>query len=803
MHKRLLLCLFCGLFILSLTACGEPDAQTALLPILPTPTLPARPTTAVTPVGSRTDFLVVAVDVPYEPFTSFNAFGEVQGVFADLLAVIATNAGLDYEFVVTPYEGALSGLGKDFNAVMSTATLPATPLPGITYTLPFLEIGQVMLVLADNRTLQTPQDLQPGTAVGVQAFSHGYEAARTLLGLSEADIFVYPDTLQVVKALIDESVTAVILDHFSATQFALTYPEQLKIVGGLESDAWVSRQSYTLALAADNPVLLERINEAIAQMQRNTAVTATLQSWLVPDVQNIDVGESRVGTPTNELVIGIAGQLHDLDPAGPPDLISWEIKTNVMSGLYRFTADNQLLPTLAADAPTISPDGLEYTIRLRPDLHFPDGRTLTADDVKWSIDRAAVAGTGSFLINAYLKDSNDDGFADADAVQVLDSLTVKFTLQAPTGFFPSLLAIPPYYPVSRDCYADVFDPQSICGGIGPYTIVSWEAGERLRLQANPNWPGSAPVFSHIQIRFYGDAVALRRSLIEFQSIDIAWTGLPYNDYASLRDQDIDGDGTADLIGWEGPAIFKSYLIFEQANPPWDNIKVRQAAAYAIDREALARDVFAGSRLPLYSPAPDQIPGHLPTLPQRDLAQARSLLLEAGYSQSVPLPITIWYLNDGRYSPQEEAYANALKAQLEETGVFQVTLSGAPWEIFQTQIFSCSYPAYLLGWPSPGSPTSYPDIASWTDFFVQNTDRVFCSNYESAEMTRLLTAANAATDPATRLSLYGQIQTLWAKELPTLDLTQEPRHLLSLAKISGVSQDAFGLLHYDTLNKTTP
>jgi len=175
-------------------------------------------------------------------------------------------------------------------------------------------------------------------------------------------------------------------------------------------------------------------------------------------------------------------------------------------------------------------------------------------------------------------------------------------------------------------------------------------------------------------------------------------------------------------------------------------------------------------------------------------------MEAGYSPAKPLAVTIWYLNDGRYTPLEETYAAAIKTQLEETGIFQVTLSGAPWETFRTQIAQCNYPAYLLGWPSPGQPVNYPDLSGWTDFFVQNTDTTFCSNYESEAMTKLVTQAREELNPAVRQALYEQIQQLWAEELPTLELTQEQRFALSLTNVDDVRIDALGLLHYEVLTK---
>lgn len=469
-----------------------------------------------------------------------------------------------------------------------------------------------------------------------------------------------------------------------------------------------------------------------------------------------------------------------------------------MSGLYRFNAESQLEPLLASALPLVSEDKLEYTIPLRAGLRFPDGSEFTADDVKWSLNRAG--GLGNFLVNTYLKDSNEDNFADEDAVQVIDPMTVKIIVKEPTAAFPAILTAPPFFPISSECYSDAGDPGSTCGGIGPYTVVNWALNDRMRLRANADWPGEPkPAFENITVKFYPDPTAMRRSLVEFRSVDLAWTGLPYQDFVDLSAVDSDGNGP-DYNAWVGPSTFKSYIIFEQTTAPWDSERVRQAAALALDREALAA-VFAGARLPLLSPVPDDVPGHLATMPTRDLDRARELLRQEGYTAEEPLPIILWFVNDGRYSSVEEQYANTIKAQLEETGVFQVEVAGAGWDEFRLQISQCGYPAYLLGWPSPGQPTSYLDATSWTDFFVTNTNRVFCSNYESEEMTELVAAARAELADGPRLEAYGAIQQLWAEELPTLPLTQEPRRAISLPTIDGVRVDAWGMMHYEWLRKS--
>lgn len=804
-RARLILALLAVAFTLALAACSEAPEEPGLAPPATAEPLP----TADLPVErGRRDFIVVATDAPLPPFTDFDQFGTITGFNSGVMQTIAARAGLDYEFVVTPNEGVLAsiaaGSARDFDAVMSALVIPDIPAPGIAFTEPYLEIGQVILVLADENEIQSAGDLRPGMAIGVLPDSDSFDSAVEI-GLAEGDLFTaYERPSQLIQALIDESVDAVIVDSFMGEYFATTFPEQLKLLAGPEGrPAWLDSRAYGMAVAADNTELLNRLNEAIAALDTEGELDRLAVTWLLAEenaAAAVDPGESRIGTPGSELFIGVVGSFTDMDPASlTVDFISWEIKQNSMSGLYRIGPDSTVEPLLAADLPTVSEDKLEYTIPLRSGLLFPDGTDFTAEDVKWSIDRAA--GMGNFLVNAYLKDANEDNFADGDAVQIVDPLTVKIVLKQPTAFFPAILASPPYSPISSNCFAPTADPTSTCGGIGPYTIVGWTPNDRLRLAANPGWPGSpSPAFPNLMIRFFNDVESMERSLVEFASVDLAWTGLPFANYVSLSEQDIDGDGDPDLRPWEGPSTFKSYLIFDQAVEPWDSKLVRQAAALALDREALARDVFGGARLPLLSPVPNDIPGHLATLPARDLERARALLLQEGYSASVPLDITIWYVNDGRYSPVEEAYANAIKAQLEETGVFKVTVNGVTWGEFRLQAAQCAYPAYLLGWPSPGAPTDYMDASSWTNFFVENPTRVFCSNFESQRMTTLVEEARAELDETARLAKVGEIQTLWADELPTLDITQEPRRAISLPGIDGVTVNAWGLLHYELLTK---
>ena len=795
---RQLILIFALLALVLMAGCGDTGAETAVTAIPPTPTtVTTSPETAVTPVPRNPDYIIIATDAPNPPFASFDEFGNVIGFNESIMSNIAAEGGFEYEFVVTPYEGVLASLAngsREFDAVMPPIPLSDAQMDGIVYTNPYLEVGQVLLVLADEEVITSHLALGADSNVGVVGISNGEVAAQTELGVPSNNLFTYTNATEAVQALVDGAVTAVILDNYTGSYFAETYPEQLKLAAGSDRSSWISETAFAIAVAADNPELLARLNQAIAQTQANSGLER-MTALLIDDESErpLDPGEPRTGTSAGELVIGMVGQLTNLDPAMPPDLIDWEVKMNTMGGLYMVDSDNQLVPVLASGLPQISEDGLEYTIPLRPDLLFPDGTSFTADDVVWSINRAKF-GQGGYLVNFFLKDANEDAYGDADAVQAVDANTVKFRLQEPTAYFPNVLATPPFFPVSSDCFAAAEDLTSTCGGIGPYTIITWEP-DAIRLQANPDWPGATPAFENIKVRFYDTVANLRISLEEFGAVDVAWTGLPYADYEELR------DSGSRYQSWTGPSAFKSYLIFEQSQPPWNKRSLREAAALALDRDTLADSVFEGERLPLYSPAPDDVPGHIAALPERDLARAQFLLQGEGYTALQPLEITLWYLNDGRYSNKEEAYANAIKAQLEETNSIKVTLQNSAWDVYRSEISACNYPLYLLGWPSVGRPVNYLDMTAWTDFFLDNSDDVFCSNYESTRMGELVTQSRAELDPVKRQELNAQIQTLWATDLPTLDITQTPRYAISIPGVANVKIDALGMLHYETLTKS--
>ena len=213
--RKLTLLFLALLAAVLLAACGDDGVETAVTPLPPTPTSQPQPT-AVADTRPNRDFIVIATDAPNPPFAEFDEFGNVVGFNESIMSTIAVEGGFAYEFVITPYQGVLDSLAnpdsQEFDAVMPPVPIPQTPPEGIAYTSPYLEVGQDMLVLADEAEIQSVADLQPGMKVGVVHNSYGEVTALKELALAAEDVQTYDVTTQAVQALIDQNVRVVILD---------------------------------------------------------------------------------------------------------------------------------------------------------------------------------------------------------------------------------------------------------------------------------------------------------------------------------------------------------------------------------------------------------------------------------------------------------------------------------------------------------------------------------------------------------------------------------------------------------------
>ncbi|MDK2980860.1 MAG: peptide/nickel transport system substrate-binding protein [Chloroflexota bacterium] len=236
---------------------------------------------------------------------------------------------------------------------------------------------------------------------------------------------------------------------------------------------------------------------------------------------------------------------------------------------------------------------------------------------------------------------------------------------------------------------------------------------------------------------------------------------------------------------------------EPTGPIWTK-ELRQAFAAAIDREAIVDRVFEGRNTPAYHMVPPSYPyatePFLDKYGTRDLDMAKQLLTDAGYSEENPFVFDLWYPPE-HYGTTTADVMQVIKEQVEETGMAQVNLQSMNWAEYVDGFVAGDLPLFILGW--------FPDFTdpdTWLTPFascVQSPDNGV--NYCNPEMDALLQAAASATDDAERASLYEQIGTLYADDIPTIPLFWEPEFITYRNGVEGVTIGAPFEFNYNVLS----
>ena len=481
------------------------------------------------------------------------------------------------------------------------------------------------------------------------------------------------------------------------------------------------------------------------------------------------------------IVIGVTDKVTDLDPANAYDFYTWEVLNNVMEGLVKYKPGTLEIEPALAEKWEVNDDSTVWTFHLRKDLKFADGTPLTAKDVVRSIERVMkIQGDPSWLVTDFV-----------EKVEAPDDYTVVFHLKQPTSYFLALLTTPPYFPVHPDYAPDQIQSDQTAGGAGPYKIVKWVRDEELVLEANPNYYGEKPKTEKIIIKFYRDASTMRLAL-QNGEIDIAWRTLRPSDIDSLKK-----DGNFNVI--EVPGGFIRYVCLNTKNEPTNNVKVRQALAAAIDRNEISQKVFMGTVEPLYSLIPNGMWSHKDVFKEKygdgNIELAKQLLSEAGYSESNPLEIQLWY-TPTHYGDTEADLAQILKEQWEKTGMIKVTIKSAEWGTYTDYARNGQMQVYLLGWyPDYLDPDDYT-----TPFLKSGANKWAGTGYSNPTVDELLTKAQRLSDQKERTKLYEQVQDILAQDVPYIPLIQGKLFVVTQKNVKGVTIGPDMIFRYSTLYK---
>jgi oligopeptide transport system substrate-binding protein len=344
-----------------------------------------------------------------------------------------------------------------------------------------------------------------------------------------------------------------------------------------------------------------------------------------------------------------------LDPALTDDPTGTAILHDVYSPLVDVNGRGEITP-LAAKSWTVSPDGLTFRFVLRDGLRFQSGQSVTATDVKYTLDR--LAGPKLNSPNADLLLTPIVGYVDEQAgrsaglsgVRVVGPNDLEISVDPTQGDILARLANVATGIVPR---ASVEQGGQNWGtthsnGTGPYRVTEWSLRNRITLDANPGYFGGAPKIQHLTFEIVPDPTV---GVEKYEAGEIDLVQVPGTDYTRLKDDP--------KLGHELVVYSRAATVFLALNPlaypPFKDVRVRKAIVYALNRPALVSAVFAGLFTPATGILPPQLPGYqaLSAIPY-DPARARALLAEAGYPKGQGLPPLLLGPNPRGYGPLQAA-----------------------------------------------------------------------------------------------------------------------------------------------------
>jgi peptide/nickel transport system substrate-binding protein len=452
--------------------------------------------------------------------------------------------------------------------------------------------------------------------------------------------------------------------------------------------------------------------------------------------------------PRTDVNIGLVLEPPNLDPTtgGAAAAIREVTYQNIYEGLTRIDSRGETQPDLAKSW-DISPDGLTYTFHLQTGVKFQDGTPFSADDVKFSLDRAR--GPKSTTAQPQL-------FASIQSVDVVDPATVKITLKHPDGDFLYNMGWGDAVIVSpKTAATDATNPV----GTGPYKFVDWVKGDHIDLARNPDYWGTAPKLDKATFKFISDPTAATSALLA-GDID-AFPEFPAPE--SLGQIKADPRFQVIVGSTEGETVMAMNL----AHKPLDNILVREAIAHAIDRKAIIDGAQFGYGTPIGTFFPPDNPAYVDLTAQSnfDPDKSKQLLKQAGVSNltlTLKLPPPPYARNGGQIIQQE----------LANVGI-TVNIVNVEWAQWLQDVFTNK--DYDLSIVSHVEPNDFGVFARDGYYF----------NYHSDAYKKIIATLNVTTDPAKRTALKQDAQRQLANDYAAI-------FLFELADITVANKDLKGL-----------
>ena len=471
-----------------------------------------------------------------------------------------------------------------------------------------------------------------------------------------------------------------------------------------------------------------------------------------------------------------------LDPALAFDTVAEPFLMLLYEGLVEYDDGTGLLPSLAADW-TLSADRRTYTFHLRPGARFSNGRALAAADFVYTLERTLNPKTASPTESYFEGIAGAKAFRAGQAPHVRglrapQSDTLVIELEQPDPTFLFILALPGALVVPREAverYGSEFTAHPV--GTGPYVLTQWRRAFNMRFARNPLYRrADRQNLDGVEVMVGGDQ-ALHLMMFERGELDLADAtvapGIPVPDIFRIQRS----PRWRNLIETM-QAGATEFLSLNTEMPPFDNLKVRQAMNYAINKEKLVR-LEHGTVTTADGILPATMPGfnpHLKSYPY-DPAKARQLLAGAGYPHG--FSFQLWYLAEAPTVPA------AIENDLEQVGIKAELKPASFAPLLDSEERRKTVQCSAGGWSQ-----DYPDPSDFLDVMF-NGNRITdegCQNtsfYNNPAVNQLLTEAATCPDPARRLGLYQAAEQAVVTDAPYVPLVHPRLFALHQPWLHGV------------------
>jgi ABC-type transport system substrate-binding protein len=463
------------------------------------------------------------------------------------------------------------------------------------------------------------------------------------------------------------------------------------------------------------------------------------------------------GRLSNHLYLRLNSDPVTLDPALITDVPGGGIAAKLFNGLVRFDEHLEIVPDIALSW-KLSDDQRTYTFRLRRDVRFSNGRKVVAQDVKFSFERVLTPATKAPLTWALDKIEGAQDMLAGKAsslagVHVLNDHVLTIRLSQPFGPFLSLLAMTPAYVVPQEEVKRLgpdFGSRPV--GSGPFTVHEWKRGRSISLAAREDYFEGRASLSGIFYRVIPEDLT---AVLEFDTGHLDALLIPASEYKRYTSDPAWRDL---VVGRTGLNTY--YLGLNCSRPPFDDVRLRRALNYAVDRQRILNTLFERRGTPAAGPIPPGLWKNsiLPQTPkgyEYNPTKAKELLSQAG---ALGTTIHIYISNETEVLD----FVEVIQSELANVGL-KAEITQLDWSAFKRAVDSGEADAFWLSWwadyPDPEN-FLYPLFHSASIGAAGNRSR--CSD---PELDRLIDAAQKTMSERERYKLYHQAEQRVIEDAP--------------------------------------